>query len=230
MQDNSLKPYITTPENAERIAYWLLNHGGIAIWMSDDGLDRRETIAGPVYTSTGERESKPEWWVGDEPACIITDFADVIVSNDVEFKRLRVKVWKRKPRYRVRSAFRVSAAVREAGEGAYSVFDEETQQAVIIKPEWRVPLLDFLRAQYGSYPSGTAVESNGNPSTDSGQNVQTGLEEGDESSPTRLSREQLRNLLNDFLGQLTTSKPPTPANTDQQQSESATRPLDKREK
>ena len=95
MTRKKLKPYITTPENAERIADWLRNRGGIAIWISDDGLDRGETLVRPVNTSTGGRAAKPVWWVADEPACIITDFADVIVSNDVEFKRLRVTVCRR---------------------------------------------------------------------------------------------------------------------------------------
>jgi hypothetical protein len=35
----NFKPYITTPDNAERIADWLRNRGGIAIRKSLD-LDR----------------------------------------------------------------------------------------------------------------------------------------------------------------------------------------------
>jgi len=44
----------------------------------------------------------------------------------------------------MRQASRIDAAVAEAGQGAYRVFDYGKREAVIIKPSSQLPLLDFL--------------------------------------------------------------------------------------
>jgi hypothetical protein len=77
------RPYITTPDNAEKIADWLRNRGGIAIRKSLDLNRALQIIATPVNRSEGEHYYKPVCWADSAPACIIIDFADVLVSNDV---------------------------------------------------------------------------------------------------------------------------------------------------
>jgi hypothetical protein len=144
----NLKPYITTPDNAEKITDWLRNRGGIAIWQSIDLGRAGQTLTTPVNTSTGEPCPKPAYWVGESPACIITDFADVLISKDVEVKRFHVAVRTGDNGLRIKctdgATRRIRAAVAKAGEDAYYVFDYMTQEAVILKPEAQLPLLDYL--------------------------------------------------------------------------------------
>jgi hypothetical protein len=150
MQDNSLKPYVTTPDNAKRIANWLRTRGGIAIWQSIDFNRLGKTLTTPATTAEGAPFPKPVWWVAGEPACIITDFADVIISNDVEVKRFHVALRMGANSLQVKctdgATRRIRAAVAKAGEGAYHTFDYERQDAVIMKPEAQVPLLEWLAA------------------------------------------------------------------------------------
>lgn len=42
---------------------------------------------------------------------------------------------------------RIRAEVAKAGDGAYYVFDYATQEAVIMKPESQVSLLEFLETR-----------------------------------------------------------------------------------
>ena len=149
----NLKPYITTPENAEKIADWLRARGGIAIWHSVDRSRAGETIAAPVNALTGVPRPKPAWWVGNVPDRIITDFAEVLVSKDVEVERFFVAL--RRDRhgnlkagyeYTEASLRRVRRTIAKAGRGAYHVFDYATAQAVILRPEWQTSLLDYLIA------------------------------------------------------------------------------------
>jgi len=144
-----LTPYITTPEIAERVAEWLRTRGGIAIWQSIDLSYAGQTITTPVNTSEGKPYPKPTSWVGETPECIITDFADVLVSNVVEVKRLHVALRmgnNGKIKCTDASSHLIRCAVAEAGEGAYHVFDNKTREAVILKPESQVPLLQYLIA------------------------------------------------------------------------------------
>jgi hypothetical protein len=73
------KPYITTPDNAEKIADWLRNRGGIAIRKSLDLNRALQIIATPVNPSEGEHYYEPVCWADSAPACIITDPADVLI-------------------------------------------------------------------------------------------------------------------------------------------------------
>lgn len=146
-----IKPYITTPDNAEKIADWLRNRGGIAIWTSIDFSRAGQSLTTPVNTSEGEPYPKPAYWVEAKPARIITDFAEVLISNDVEVKRFHVALRTGDQGLLIKCTVggtrRIRAAVARAGEGAYHVFDYSTQEAVIMKPESQVSLLEFLSAQ-----------------------------------------------------------------------------------
>jgi hypothetical protein len=139
------KPYITAPDNAERIADWLRTPGGIAIWQSIDFSRAGQTLTTPANTSDGKPYPKPVNWVRDVPACIITDPADVLISEEIEVKRFRVTLRRDNEGYTLTytdaSTRRIRAATEKAGEGAYNKFDYATQEAVIMKPECQLPLL-----------------------------------------------------------------------------------------
>jgi hypothetical protein len=146
----SLKPYITEAEHADKIAEWLRTRGGIAIWQSIDLAQAGRTLTTPLNTAEGKPSPKPVWWVGNEPEVIITDFADVVVSKDVEVKRFHVALRMEANGMKIKctdaSTRRIHAAIAKAGAGAYHVFDYETREAVILKPESQTSLLDYLVA------------------------------------------------------------------------------------
>ena len=147
----NLKPYVTTAEDAEKIADWLRNRGGIAIWQSIDFSRAGQTLTTPATTTEGTPFPKPTNWVDPTPACIISDFADVLVSKDVEVKRFHVALRLGGNGMKVKctdaSSRRIREAVDKAGEGASYVFDYDTQEAVILRPESKVPLLDYLASE-----------------------------------------------------------------------------------
>jgi hypothetical protein len=145
-----LKPYVTTPENAEKIADWLRTRGGIAIWTAIDFSRAGQSLTTPANTLEGNPFPKPAYWVAATPGCVITDPAEVLISHDAEVKRFRVALRMGDNGLKVKctdgATRRIRAAVAKAGEGAYHVFDYETQEAVILKPEKQVPLADYLAA------------------------------------------------------------------------------------
>jgi hypothetical protein len=143
-----LKPYITTPDNAGKIADWLRTRGGIAIWQAIDFNRLGQTLTTPLNTADGQPHAKPTHWVDSTPACVITDFADVLISKDVEVSRLKVALRLGSNGLQVKctdaSTRRIRTAIAKAGTGAYHEFDYETQEAVIFKPQSQMPLLDYL--------------------------------------------------------------------------------------
>jgi hypothetical protein len=145
-----LKPYVTTPENAERIADWLRNRGGIVLWQSIDFNRAGQTLTTPATTADGEPHPKPAYWVASAPIRAIVDPADVFISHDVEVKRFRVGLRTGSNGMQIKctdgATRRIRAAIEKAGGGAYHEFDYMTQEAVIYKPESQVPLLDHLSA------------------------------------------------------------------------------------
>jgi hypothetical protein len=131
-----------------RIAEWLRDRNGIAIWESIDFSRPGNTLTTPVNTSTGEPATKPAYWVGSAPVCIITSFLDVVISVDKEVKRFHIGVRMGAQGLMLKctdgASRRIRSAVAKAGEGAYHHFDYMAQEAVIYKPESQVPLLEFL--------------------------------------------------------------------------------------
>jgi hypothetical protein len=148
MTDFNLKPYITTPENAERIADWLRNRNGIAIWLSEDFSRPGQTMTTPVLQADGQPATSPAWWLGKTPACVITDFADVLISTDVEVKRFHIATRLGDQGLKIKvtdgGSRRIRHEVAKAGEGAFYTFDYSTQEAVIMRSASQVPLSDWL--------------------------------------------------------------------------------------
>jgi hypothetical protein len=152
-----LKPLLVVPENAEKFAAWLRTRGGLAIWQSVDISRAAQTLTTPATTEEGQPFPKPTWWVAAEPACIITDPADVIVCKDVEVKRFHVGVRMGDQGLLIKctdgATRRIRREVDKAGEGAYYAFDYATQDAVIMKLESKLPLLDYLAQQGNPQPA-----------------------------------------------------------------------------
>lgn len=151
-----MKPYIVSPENALRIAGWIRDRKGIAIWESIDLSNPSFSVTTPVISYDGQPTPKPSWKVANTPARIITDMADVVVSVDREVKRFHVGVRRGSQGLSLKvtdgGSRRIRKEVAKAGEGAYHVFDYETQDAVIMVPESQMPLTEYLKTREGKKP------------------------------------------------------------------------------
>jgi len=126
-------------KNAPAFLDWLKTRGGIAIWKSIDLSRAGQECLAPVNDAAGNKKQKPHWMYANEPAEIVTDPAMIAITVDKEVKRfhaaLRVSGNGMSLKCTDASSERVRKAVDKAGEGAYYVFDHETQDAVIMKPE-----------------------------------------------------------------------------------------------
>ena len=144
-----MKEHVILPENADRIRDWIQNRGGIFIWSSIDLSDPGKTWTSPSTDKDGNRVTKPHWQCGEEPIRHITSEDDVVVEVPKEVKRFRVGVrrasnnpWRFKVTdggtRRIRSA--CARATERYGTEAWYCFDYDTQEAVIMVAEKRVPL------------------------------------------------------------------------------------------
>ena len=145
----TVTPHIVAPENAQRITEWLETRGGLAVWHSVDLSDLGFSMTTPVRGIDGKTVTKPHWKLDDKPARIITDAKDVLVSKDIEVKRFRVGIRLGSQGMKLKvsdgGSRRIRSAVAKAGSGSFYVFDYSTQEAVIMRPESQIPLLEFLR-------------------------------------------------------------------------------------
>lgn len=134
--------YVVTSENVAWISEWLKTRGGIAIWESLDLSDPGRTVTTPRLQANGEPVTKPGWKYSDAPVRIITDPAEVWVSVDEEVKRFHVAGFTLK--VTDGGSRRIRREVEKAGEGAYHVFDYNTQEAVILRPVSQARLDELL--------------------------------------------------------------------------------------
>lgn len=134
---------------AVKIAGWIRERGGLAVWPSIDLSDPGKQLLTPAREKDGQPTFKPHWSVASEPKVIITDPAEVEVCEDVEVKRFRVGVRMGSQGMKMKvtdgGSRRIRAAVAKAGDGAYHVFDYETQEAVIMAPRRTWPLSEHER-------------------------------------------------------------------------------------
>src|SRR6266513_4659601 len=85
-------PHVVTPENAEKIVFWLEERGGIAVWLSINLSNPGASWTTPVKHADGTVVMKPTWEAANKPERIIANAAEVLVSKDVEVKRFHVGV------------------------------------------------------------------------------------------------------------------------------------------
>ena len=139
---------VCRPENVGKYREWLATRGGLAVWESINFSNPGCSWTTPVRNADGTPVTKPSWEADNKPAHIITSEDDVDVVVDAEIKRFRVGV-----RRGTSNPFlikvtdggsrRIRREVAKAGDGAYHVFDYETQEAFILAPEKRVPLREW---------------------------------------------------------------------------------------
>jgi hypothetical protein len=143
-------PHVITAENAEKIAFWLKERGGIFVWKSVNLSNPGASWTTPATNADGSPVTKPTWEAESVPSRHIDSADEIVVSKDVEVKRFRVgiRLGGQGLSYKVTDggSRRIRSAVAKAGEGAYHLFDYSSQEAVILKPESQIPLPEFLRS------------------------------------------------------------------------------------
>ena len=80
-----------TINNAKRVASWIRERGGIAIWKSIDLSRPGESSLTPARTEEGEPYPKPHWMYGNEPV-IETDPERVGVCVEEVYKVIPVSL------------------------------------------------------------------------------------------------------------------------------------------
>jgi len=135
-------------ENADKFAAWIKDRGGVAIWESVNLSDPGKSWSTPATIRKGDCQGqtgdeiipypKPTWQAADTPK-IITDPALIEVYEPKEHKRFHVALRMGAQGLTLKctdaSSARIRREVKKAGEGAYYVFDYETQEAVIFATE-----------------------------------------------------------------------------------------------
>jgi hypothetical protein len=142
-----------SPENAAKFWDWIQNRGGVAIWRSVNLSNPGASWSTPARTIDNQLTPRPTWQAENHPSRVITDAADIEVSIDKEVKRFHVAIRRGSQGLSFKctdaSSRRIEREVAKAGEGAYHTFDYLTQEAVIMKPEKTVPLIEWLQSASG---------------------------------------------------------------------------------
>lgn len=149
MTATATEPHVVQSENARKMADWLANRGGLAIWHSVNLSNPGASWTTPANQIDGKPTPRPTWEADSKPERIIMDAADVIVSEDREVKRFHVAVRRGSQGFMLKctdaSSDRIHREVARAGNGAYYEFDYDSQEAVIMAPARQVSLVDWLQ-------------------------------------------------------------------------------------
>lgn len=86
-----MKPHLTTPSNAHRLAEWLSHRGGIVIWENQDLGNPGASVTCPYLAADGSVKVSPGWQY-PTPSRHITDPAEVAVETATEVARLKVRL------------------------------------------------------------------------------------------------------------------------------------------
>ena len=135
------------PRAAVKVARWIAECGGLAVWISHDLGNPGKCWYTPARLTDGTIPQRPHWSCAWQPARVITDLAAVEVVERREARRFRVAV---RPGYGLSlvltdaSTRRLDAALGEAGDGATYAF--EGRDAVVYAVASRTPLSVWLEA------------------------------------------------------------------------------------
>ena len=145
-----------SPENAALILDRIRTRGGIAIWNCHDLSDPGKTWTCPVNDNQGNPKTKPHWAAGEIIRTITNPDEVEVVSPKIVRKfhiGLRMGAQGFKIKLTDASSRRVRNAVAKAQEKygeAWHEFDYEARDALILVPDEKVLLLDFLIKGKGS--------------------------------------------------------------------------------
>jgi len=145
-----------TPEQAHKVAEWIENRGGAAVWQSVNLSNPGATWTTPYLSEDGTKYGKPNWQCDHSPDLIIKNPDSVGVVRFALARRFRVGVrlgsnglsWKVTDggTRHIRSAMAREAEKIDAELRDYVTytFDYETQEALILVPESVISLTEFV--------------------------------------------------------------------------------------
>jgi hypothetical protein len=137
-------------ENAPKFADWVKNRGGIAVWKSVNLSNPGASWSTPANDKEGKPTAKPTWQADNRPEQIITDPDQVEVYVGKEIKRFRVGV-KRGDGFNFvltdGASRRLKRELAKAGEESFYVFDYSVQEAVILLPDNKITLAEWMEEQ-----------------------------------------------------------------------------------
>jgi hypothetical protein len=139
MDATELKPHDCREENAAKFLNWIRTRGGLALFNTLDLSNPGQSWTSPVRDPLGNVVSKPHAYANTAPYRTITSTDEVMVHLDKEVKRFHVAIRMGAQGLKIKltdaSTDRVNKAVEKAGDGAYHLFDYDTQEAIIMAPE-----------------------------------------------------------------------------------------------
>lgn len=122
-------------ENAQKFWDWICHRGGLAKWRSADLSCASKTWTTPALTVEGRPTERQGWQMRDDPE-IVTDPTLVEVFTSKAVKRFRVGLRMGGNGMSLKctdaASARIHREVEKAGDGAFYVFDYDTQEAVIM--------------------------------------------------------------------------------------------------
>lgn len=146
-----MEPIRTSINNAELMAKWIKDRGGVAQWDSVDLSDQDREWLTPALNSDGKPYPKPHWKCADRPTVIETNPKEIHLINPKEVKRFRigVKMGDRGLSTKVTAGGtrRIRAALEKYGDESWYGFDYQTQEAVIYVPDKIITLKEYLERE-----------------------------------------------------------------------------------
>ena len=146
-----LEKHVCMPCDAESMLKWIKTRGGLALWRSINLSNPSKTWTTPAKSMDGTPMPKQSWEMANEPYRIITDPAEVEVHVPKEVKRFRVGVRMGSQSFSFKvtdgGSRRIKREVAKAQENygdAWYEFDYSTQEAVIMVPDSKAPLEEFV--------------------------------------------------------------------------------------
>lgn len=145
-----------SPENAAMILDWIRTRGGIAIWESANLSNPGASWTCPVNDESGNPKSKPTWEAGKIERVITNpDEVEVVAPKVVKQFHVGVRMGSQGMMLKVTDAGsrrierEVDKAREKYGEAWYE-FDYSVQDAVILVPDKKIPLLEFVQEHANS--------------------------------------------------------------------------------
>ena len=149
--EQSIEKHVCMPHDAELLLKWIKARGGLALWRSVNLFNPGKTWTTPAKAPDGSPMPKQSREMANAPYRIITDPAEVEVHVPKEVKRFRVGVRMGSQGFSLKvtdgGSRRIKREVAKAKEkygDAWYESDYSTQDAVILVPDSRLPLEEFV--------------------------------------------------------------------------------------
>lgn len=139
----------TSIENAVKLASWIKDREGIAVWNSANLSDPGKQMLTPVKDEEGKIYSKPHWSMGNTPH-LVTSPDEVILCKYKEAKRFHVAVRCSSNGLTLKctdaSSEKIRREVEKAGEDAHYEFAyADYKNCVIFVVESKITLTQWIR-------------------------------------------------------------------------------------